>query len=509
MADITTSLTDPNLFHPDRLTTGISGLDTILNGGLLNRATHLFAGASGAGKTILAQQIAFHQASLFDDQRILYYTFLSENHDKMLTNLSTLSFFDPSKVGQQIFYLSLYDQVLEQGLDNLATLIREEVMRQKVRLVIIDDITSLRDFATSPTQWRQILFNLNTRLAVLGCTLILLVDDEMVGKAAPENAVADSIFYLRNQLAGLRLIRFLEVAKARATSFISGLHHYQLSKDGIKVYPRIEALLQKLREKEQLSTNTTGKNDLNNSAERFRMGIKGLDEMLGGGLLLGTVNILFGTPGAGKTVSGLRFIYEGLAEQKQAGLVFSFQHSPQRLLNNSRSLGFDLAPFLEQGLLKIVWEPPVEKLLDEVAGELVKLVEEFQPQRLFIDAFSDLEALSLTPERMREFWTALTNYLRARKVVTVGSLEYNTIIGPSLQIPELPISTIADCLILLRETEIRGNLHQLISILEMRDSDYAKQVREYIIDSKMGLRVGEPLVGLGNMLSGKARKLSQ
>lgn len=478
------------------MATGIAGLDEILAGGLMNRATHLVAGAAGTGKTVLTQQLAFYQAR--QGTSVLYFTFLSESHEKMIANLEGFSFFDRSLISTRLQYLSLYHEVtVNGGIGHLAQVSREAVAKNKAKLVIVDGVGSLRDFATSRGELRKALFELNVQLSNLGCTIILIVDDLQAPLNAPEYAVADSIIYLNNQPVNWQSQRTLSILKSRATPALGGIHSFDITSAGMVVYPRLEALLNSQKHDPPPGLGPT----------RYAFGIEGLDNILGGGLISGSVNMLLGTPGCGKSLTGLHFVYEGV-RQGEKGLVLSFHHSAERIRNTSKQLGFDLSSYMENGSLKIVWVLPVERPLDEVAGQLLKAVEEHQPTRLFIDALSDLEGLSNERERLIGFWSALTNYLRNRQVTTLGVMELNRIAGADLDIPERPISIIADTIILMRVLEVRGRLKHLISVLEMRESDYDSTIREYLI-SHEGLKVGEPFKDSENLLSGTARSREQ
>jgi circadian clock protein KaiC len=479
-----------------RMATGVAGLDEIMAGGLLNRATHLVAGAAGTGKTVLTQQLAFYQAG--QGTNVLYLTFLSESHEKMISNLEGFSFFDRSLIGSRIQYLSFYHEVTaNSGVEHLAQASRESVLKHKAKLVIVDGISSLRDFAASRKELRKALFDLNVQLSSLDCTVILIADDEQAPLNAPEYAVADSIIYLKNQVFKWEPQRTLSILKSRATSALGGIHAFDITSAGMVVYPRLEALLRNQKHDPPPGLGPT----------RYAFGIEGLDELMSGGLISGSVNMLLGTPGCGKSLTGLRFVYEGVRQGEKA-LVLSFHHSAERIRNISKRLGFDLSSYMENGSLRILWVLPVERSLDEVAGQLLKVVEEHQPTRLFIDALSDLEGLSEERDRLKGFWAVLTNYLRNRQVTTLGALELNRLIGSNLDIPERPISIIADTIILMRSLEVTGRLKHLISVLEMRESDYDSTIREYLI-SHEGLKVGEPFKDADQLLSGAAHPRQQ
>ncbi len=476
--------------RPRRITTGIGGLDKIMVGGLLSRATHLIVGASGTGKTVLTQQIAYYRAQQGDT--VLYLTLLSESHEKMIGNLSSFSFFDEKLVGTQIHYLSLFHELADGGLSRLASASREAVMQHRAKLVVLDGIASLRDFSISRGELRKALFDLNTQLSNLGCTILMVVDDEQPIQNSPEFAISDSIIRLSGQSYFLQNLRILEVLKARGTAVFTGQHYFDIDDNGLVIYPRIESLLAGQEKDPPPAPRLT----------RLPFGIEGLDQMLHGGLLFGTVNLMLGTPGAGKSLTGLRWLYEG-ARQGEKTMMLSFHQSAERIRFRSKLLGFDLTPFTEKGNLKIQWVLPVERYMDEVVGQLLQAIAEYQPTRLLIDAISDLEELSLHRERLNGFWAAVTNYLRNHQVTTLGILEMNQVTGPSLDIPERPVSIIADTIILLRSLEISGQLKRTVSVLEMRESSYDNRVREYLI-SDSGLAVGQPFKDVEQLLTGTA-----
>src|SRR5579871_6970468 len=87
------------------LPTGSADLDRIVGGGIPRGSTVVFAGPPGSGKTLLAQQIAFANAT--PARPVLYYTSWSEPHTKLIRSLRSFEFFDDQAVGERIDFLHL------------------------------------------------------------------------------------------------------------------------------------------------------------------------------------------------------------------------------------------------------------------------------------------------------------------------------------------------------------------------------------------------------------------
>lgn len=494
MIEVADAEKSPSAKIKQRLISGVPGFEQVLQGGLLSGATHLIVGVSGAGKTILSQQIAFQQAK--SGASVLCLTLLSESHEKMLSNLAELSFFDVSLVSNQIQYLSLYNEVEREGAKGFVVAGRRAVLKHKAQLVIVDGVSSLRDFAQNKQEFRKILFDFNTQLSALGCTVLLLVDDELAPEKAPEYAIADSIVKLHNVTYRQRHVRSLEVLKSRAVAALTGVHSFDITHQGITVYPRLEALLHKQRNLPPPAL----------TGARHAVGVEGLDNMLSGGFFQGSVNMLLGTPGTGKSLIGLRFIYEG-ACRGERGLVLSLQHSEADVRAITKALGFDLGRWLDEGTVKFLWVLPLERHLDEVMNQLWQTIEDFKPRRLLIDSLSELEALSTQPEHLTDLWVAFTNYLRNQQVTTLAPMAYKQIVGNNLVMPEHPISLLVDSLLFIRTLEYRAILKRYVCILHMRNTGYDSAVREFSINSDKGLEVGEPFSGTQGVLTGLPQAL--
>src|SRR6202165_1940377 len=151
-----------------RLQTGIADLDLIFGGGLEPGSLVIIAGAPGTGKTILAQQICFANAT--PEHKALYYTTLSEPHSKLVRHLEPFEFFKSAELGRSVDFIHLGELVQEAGTEGLEPVVSEVVRKcfeTKPAVVVIDSAKALRDFV-SGHDLLTALYGLGSRVAPRG-----------------------------------------------------------------------------------------------------------------------------------------------------------------------------------------------------------------------------------------------------------------------------------------------------------------------------------------------------
>src|SRR5882672_5033639 len=195
-------------------------------------------GAPGTGKTILAEQLVFANASA--DSPALYLTTLSEPLDKFIQHGQSYGFFDSARVGETVFYEDLGMMVRERGIGLLAEIVTELLTQLKPRLMVIDSFKALNELIETPQERHTILFDLASVLTAYLCTTFLVGEysNEMMTDL-PEFAIADSILLLLKHATGVREQRFLRVEKLRGSASIPGMHAFNISPDGIELFPRL------------------------------------------------------------------------------------------------------------------------------------------------------------------------------------------------------------------------------------------------------------------------------
>ncbi|MBV8086169.1 MAG: circadian clock protein KaiC [Chloroflexi bacterium] len=472
------------------LPTGITGLDLVLRGGLVCNSVCLVLGPPGAGKTVLGNHVAFNVARA--GASVIVATLLVETHDRMLSHLGQFSFFSSDQIGDRLHFLSLYDEVSDNGLDGCLEHIRRVVRERRATLLVLDGAGRLEDFATTVLEFRRFTYELQIQLAALGCTALLLSDQDST-RLHPIEMHVDGIIALRDERIDAYAVRSLEVRKLRGVNFLRGTHAMSITQDGIELFPRLEAL------------SAAAAAPPGSRRDRLAFGISGLDDMLHGGLLSGSMTMILGAPGAGKTISGIHFLRQGLVCGERVALV-TFNETPDELMEKSEAVGQDLRPYVNNGQLRIHWQPPLEVLVDAWSQTVLRLVDDFKPSRLFLDGVSDIERQDHAGYRLPSVLAALANELRARGVTTLLTTENRGLVGGTLDVPlPTPSATVSN-IILLRYVELHSQLHRLVSVLKTRSSAHDTSIREFSI-THTGVQVSETFATAEAVLTGVARSL--
>ena len=465
----------------ESISTGVPGLDRVLCGGLVPRSLNSIGGLPGTGKTSLAQQISHYHAK--SGGKVLYLAALSETADGLVGHARGFSFFDPALIAQRIYYVSVYPKLEEGGLPSVLDEIRRLCMEHKVTMVCLDGMAALKSVAPSPLEFQRFVFDLNTQLRSLGATTLLLGHWSQESAADPEYTVSDGIITLSLEGTIEGATRYLEVLKLRGAENLPGPHSFSISGDGVEVFPRLESAL-----------HAEGIGEPPGEWTRVTTGTSGLDKMLHGGLPSGSVTLVSGGVGAGKTTLGLTFLHSG-AEKGERGLYLGFGEAPSRLLTRADALGMNLRRQVDQGLQQLVWMPPFELSPDKVAWELLDLLDRNGSRRLVIDEIARLAAMAEREGRSETYLPALMAALRSRNVTTMVTREIGEADFPSPRSSFQQIETVVDNIIVIQYTEIESELRRVISVLKVRESDFDPVLREFKV-SHGGLDVSEsPLAG--------------
>ncbi|MBI3980171.1 MAG: hypothetical protein HY331_18505, partial [Chloroflexi bacterium] len=464
-----------------RLPTGIVGLDRVLAGGLVRGGSYLIVGRPGTGKTVLANHIAYNHARA--GGVALYATTLTETHGWMVAHLRDFRFFDPDLVAQRVHYVSIYGELGRSGLANTLAQVRRLVHERRAGLLILDGAAAVEDFADSPAQYRQFIYELHTQVAVLGCTSLILAEHERRAIKGI-GAIVDGILALEDTGVGRQDVRLLRLHKIRGVDAVRGRHVFTITGDGIAVYPRPEVV-------------PTDLPPIVGKGQRLAFGVPALDAMLGGGIPASTTTLVAGAPGTGKTFAGLHFVVEG-ARRGERGLIVGFRETPPDLIDKAESVGLELGRHVREGRIRLLWEPPGELLVEVWTHRVLAAVADQRPQRLLVDAITDVQHRAVLPDRLPTWLTALTAELRALGVTPLHLAETDALAGASLALPLPALSPIVDNVLLLRSVELRSQLHRLIVVVKVRRSGHDTSTHELLITDR-GIEVAPAFDGASDI----------
>jgi circadian clock protein KaiC len=241
--------------------------------------------------------------------------------------------------------------------------------------------------------------------------------------------------------------------------------------------------------------------------DRVTTGIKGLDEMLGGGFLRDTANLVEGAPGTGKTTLAMQFIYHGI-QAGEPGLIITFEEFPQQYYHDAAAFGWDFVALEKQGLLKVVMTSPEASRLDleSIDGMLERSINQMGARRVVVDSISQFSRLTQDPVELRSLEFGFINALKRQGLTTILTRESPVLLGEGSDEAN-QIGFVVDSYIILRYVEIESVIRKALLILKMRGSDHAKDIREYEI-SPGGIEVQSKFEGREGILSGNPRRMA-
>lgn len=471
-----------------QLRSGVPGLDDVLGGGIPDLSFNLIGGGPGSGKTTLAHQIMFANAS--PERPALYVTILGEPPLKMLRYQQQFAFFDNEKVASSVRYLHL-GGTLEISLDQVLETIVKEVKTTHPKLVFVDSFRSAARTATHPAELdlQTFLQRLSLELTTWDATTFLIGEyDEEEIAGSPIMTIADGIIWLSQEANRNSVVRKVRIVKMRGQPQIPGSHTMKMTGAGTRVYPRLPSP----DEHKQSSPHA--------HRERRRTGADGFDEMLNGGIPAGYSVMIVGPSGSGKTILSTQFILEGI-RHGEPGVIAVFEKRPEEYLTTAPN-ATELGELIRSGMLRMLHIRPLDLSVDETMEEIAEAVKGIGAKRVVIDSLSGLE-LALAPAFREDFRESLYRMVGAlvRLGVTVVMTAELVESYTELRLSPHGISFLTDGIILQRYVEMEGELRRVMVIAKMRGVEHSKQLRLYDIEGGK-VAVGEALTGYRGILGG-------
>ena len=473
----------PSNIEQARLSTGIEGLDAVLSGGLIPNQTYLLRGGPGNGKTTLGLHFLTQATA---EKPALFITLgeieskVRRNAERLGLNLEFVHFLDLSPSAAFFTEDKSYDifSPADVERESVTNQILTSVRELHPKRVFVDSITQFRYLSSDTYQFHQQVLSFVRYLTDEGATTIFTSEDSSANPDNDLQFLSDGVITLKASLTG----RTIQIEKFRGSSFIEGLHSLKLKSSGMIVFPQLKP--------DKFSRSYTPK--------MISSGIPELDELLHGGLEQGTITIVTGPTGVGKTTFGAQFMKEG-AGRGHRSVIYSFEEATDTILHRCEGINLPVREMVGNKMLKIDAVEALSLTPDEFAYMVRQEVETQGAQIVMVDSLSGYR-LAMRGEDMTSHIHALCRYLQNMGVTTLLVNEIDSVTG-DFQATGQGLSYLADNIIFLRYLEIGGQLRKAIGVLKKRLSGFEPTLREFEI-TRYGLKVGKPLSNLRGILNG-------
>jgi circadian clock protein KaiC len=466
----------------DLVRTGINGLDVILSEGIPRGNVILVEGAVGTGKTTLGVEFVYRGASLFDEPGLI--VLFEVSPEKIVRDAAHFGWDLPAleRAGRlKIFFTTR--QVLRQELQQADSLLLDEAAKIGARRIFVDGVGGVLN-GTGGQEPRETFHVLVEGLQREQLTAVLALEVAALNgdgpRMLPEESIADTVIRLRMEDQARATVRSIEIVKSRGHDFQMGRHSFRIvDGHGLQVFRRVQAPRRASRDRAAASDPTT----------RVSTGVPGLDPIVNHGYFLGSTTVVAGISGVGKSVMALQFIAEG-ARLGERSVMFTLDEQVEQIKRNAKSIGIDLQPWIDQGLVRLQYDPPQEILVDEHFHGIEQVVEEFTPKRVVFDSISTYGSSLGTQGRVfRDFFHALVALMKEHQTATVYNHENPEMLGMSSMMGNFAMSSLVDNIILMNWIELGDEFRLGLTVAKMRGNPTTRTTHECEILDGEGMRV--------------------
>jgi circadian clock protein KaiC len=471
---------------PPRITTGIEGLDTVLDGGLFPRRSYLVNGSPGTGKTLVG--VHFLTAGRDAGDTSLFVNLeeptrdVRQNATALGFDLDGIEFLDLTPGADTFTDEESYTVFTASEVEgpSVAGEITEAIETTDPDRVFVDPVTQLRNLAPDDFQFRKQVTSFIQLLKQQEATVLFTSESTKNRPDDDLQYLSDGHIHMEHGSHGRRLT----VPKFRGSDTATGPHTTRISEGGLTVYPQL----------------TPGEYRTEFEAESISAGVPEVDELLNGGVERGTITVLSGPSGVGKSTLGTQFMKEA-AGRGERSVVYLFEENTHTFLERSRNINIPVEEMRDRGTLALEEVEPLDVTAAEFASMVRTEVEENDAGIVMIDGIAGYRmSLRGSEEDLTTELHALGRYLKNMGVTVIFVDEVGTVTG-EFQPTDSGVSYLADNLLFLRYLELQGELRKAIGVLKKRTSDFERTLREFEI-TEHGVKVGDPLQNLRGVLTG-------
>jgi circadian clock protein KaiC len=491
-----TKLGAPPIGPLEKASTGIHGLDDITGGGLPKGRPTLVCGGTGCGKTLFAMEFLVRGAMFFDEPGV--FMSFEERAEELTRNYASLGFdLDELSARNQLTldYVHIERSEIEEtgayDLEGLFIRLGYAIDSIGAKRVVLDTIEALFSGFANESILRAELRRLFRWLKDKGVTAVITGEkgDSTLTRYGLEEYVADCVIFLDHKVSNQVATRRMRIVKYRGSSHGTNEYPFLIDQDGFSVLPITSMGL-----------------DHPASNDRVSTGIPRLDTMLGGkGYFRGSSILISGTAGTGKTSIAAQFA-DAACRRGERALYFAFEESRNQIIRNMRSLGIDLEPWVEKGLLRFATARPTLFGLELHLLTIHKEIEDFSPDVVVVDPISNLVTAASIME-VKAMLTRLIDYLKGEQITALCT-DLTTAGEGGLEQTEVGVSSLMDTWLLLKAIEEKGERNRGLYILKSRGMSHSNQIREFIL-SDQGIQLLDVYTGTGGVLTGAARSAQE
>jgi circadian clock protein KaiC len=485
---------DPSLGALPKALTGIAGLDEVTGGGLPRGRPTLICGPAGCGKTLLAMEFLVRGVTQFDEAGV--FVAFEESAADLAANVASLGFglarleTDGRLVIDHVNVAGAeIDDTGDWDLEGLFLRLGAAIDEVGAKRVVIDTIETLFGTFANEAILRAELRRLFAWLKERGVTAVITGErgEGTLTRRGIEEYVSDCVIVLDHRVDAQTSTRRLRILKYRGSLHGTNEYPFLIGEAGISVLPITTLGLRNRVSKERMST-----------------GVPRLDAMLGeGGYYKGSIVLVNGTAGTGKSTLASQFC-EVTCRRGERALYFAFEESQEEIVRNMSSVGIDLQPAVDAGLLRFECFRPSVLGLEQHLFALQRAVTEFSPVVVVMDPISDLLRIGSEGD-VSAMLTRQVDFLKARGVTALFT-SLNA--GAEAALPDQQIASLVDTWLLVKTMEGNGELNRLLYVLKSRGTAHSNQIREFVLTSQ-GIELADVYVGPQGVLTGSARQAQE
>lgn len=468
--------------------TGITGLDEVTFGGLPAGRPTLICGGPGCGKTLLATTFLVNGAVMFREPGV--FMSFEETGDELIQNVASLGYDLGALVAQKKIVIDFVrverSEIEESGeydLQGLFVRLDFAIKSIGAKRVVLDTLEVLFAGLGDTQILRAEIRRLFAWLKERDLTAIITAEQGtgMLTRYGIEEYVSDCVMLLDNRVSNQITTRRLRVVKYRGSGHGTNEYPFLIDVQGVSVLPVTSAGLAHSASDEVIST-----------------GISGLNQMLGaGGFYSGTSILVSGTAGTGKTSLAAHFV-DAVCARGERCLYFAFEESPAQIIRNMRSIGLDLQPHVDTGLLRFEAARPSLFGLEMHLARMYREIEEFAPAAAILDPISALRG------ETGDVHSMLLRVIDLLKNRGITAFLTDLLSAEGMDKADAGMSSLMDTWLSLVQLESNGERNRSIYVLKSRGMNHSNQIREYHLTSQ-GVKLVDAYLGSGGVLTGSAR----